>query len=160
MLGVLLYVCGFLFGSFAEYVVHRWMHQHKVKARIHREHHKRNLGQGVLGEFVDYLKGGFVVFVLLFPISTGAGVAWALGAISFAAFAAFAHQLQHENPTRCFWLRMPLHYVHHKYNMWHHNFGISVDWWDRVFGTYKVMDWLGDRERAGMGRGVLEIKWV
>ena len=30
---------------------------------------------------------------------------------------------------------MPTHYVHHKFNMWHYNFGIALDIWDRVFRT-------------------------
>ena len=32
---------------------------------------------------------------------------------------------------------MPTHYVHHAFNMWHYNFGMTFDIWDRVFGTYK-----------------------
>ena len=37
---------------------------------------------------------------------------------------------------------MPTHYVHHKFNMWHYNFGMALDIWDRVFRTYKpVPQW-------------------
>jgi sterol desaturase/sphingolipid hydroxylase (fatty acid hydroxylase superfamily) len=38
-----------------------------------------------------------------------------------------------------FWMRLPVHHLHHHYEMQKHNFGLSVDWWDRVFGTYKPM---------------------
>jgi len=43
-------------------------------------------------------------------------------------------------------MKMPVHYVHHKYGMWHHNFGLAVDWWDHVFGTYKPVEWLTEEE--------------
>ena len=29
----------------------------------------------------------------------------------------------------------PVHFLHHKHHMWKTNFGITVDWWDYVFGT-------------------------
>jgi sterol desaturase/sphingolipid hydroxylase (fatty acid hydroxylase superfamily) len=48
--------------------------------------------------------------------------------------------VQHEKPELVFWLPRPVHHLHHSQKMWHHNFGILVDFWDRVFGTYKPVD--------------------
>jgi len=83
----------------------------------------------VLWEFRDYVLGSFVVMAIMFSTH------WRQESVGFggffAAFSAYA-QLQHENPTQCFWMKMPVHYVHHKYGMWHHNFGLAVDWWDHV----------------------------
>jgi sterol desaturase/sphingolipid hydroxylase (fatty acid hydroxylase superfamily) len=49
-----------------------------------------------------------------------------------------------------------VHYVHHRDQMWHHNFGLAVDWWDHVFRTYRTesCDELGDE-----APGRLEIGW-
>ncbi len=83
-----------------------------------------------------------------------------VGALAFAGVAAYAHQLQHDNPSACFWLKPPVHYTHHKFGMWHHNFGIAVDWWDRLFGTYRVEQWESDAERAWRSRGFLGVRWI
>jgi sterol desaturase/sphingolipid hydroxylase (fatty acid hydroxylase superfamily) len=163
------FAIAFLFASLVEYWMHRLMHissKHKLKQKfpkigvVHTEHHIRNTGQGVLGEFRDYVKGGLLVLFVMFLYSPVAGISWLVGLLSYAVFAAYAHQLQHDNPTKCFWMKMPVHYVHHKYNQWHHNFGIGVDWWDHLFGTYKEMEWLTEKELEEIDRGYLDIKWL
>src|SRR5262245_16002143 len=54
---------------------------------------------------------------------------------------AYTHKLSHERPEMVFWLRFPSHYMHHYHNMWHHNFGTTTLLWDRLFGTYKDVEW-------------------
>ncbi|HEY9619760.1 MAG TPA: sterol desaturase family protein [Crinalium sp.] len=153
------FIGAFVFASFVEYWMHRLMHfSPKVGAR-HTDHHKRNEGQGVLWEFRDYVRGSAIAMLIPFLFSAQAGIGWLLGAIAFAAFSAYAHQLQHENPTKCFWMKMPVHYVHHKYGMWHHNFGLAVDWWDHIFRTYKPVEWLTETELNQPQRGYLELRW-
>jgi len=46
--------------------------------------------------------------------------------------------------------------VHHRDQMWHHNFGLAVDWWDRVFGTYRVESC---DELADESAGPLDVGW-
>jgi sterol desaturase/sphingolipid hydroxylase (fatty acid hydroxylase superfamily) len=157
--GTMCFVVAFVFASLVEYWVHRLMHRSLRFGKRHRDHHKRNEGQGVVWEFWDYIKGTLVLMVPPFFISLEVGIGWMLGGIAFAAFSAYAHQLQHENPTKCFWMRMPVHYVHHKYNQWHENFGLGVDWWDHVFGTYKRTDWMTEQEMRHPERGYTELRW-
>jgi len=152
------FIAAFVAASLVEYWMHRLMHASQKLGERHRDHHRRNEGQGVVWEFLDYVKGGAIAMVLPFFISVEAGMGWLLGALAYAAFSAYAHQLQHENPTRCFWMKMPVHYVHHKYGMWHHNFGLGVDWWDHVFGTYKLVDWLTEKELS-QKTGYFALKW-
>lgn len=152
------FIAAFVAASLVEYWMHRLMHASQKLGERHRDHHRRNEGQGVVWEFLDYVKGGAIAMVLPFFISVEAGMGWLLGALAYAGFSAYAHQLQHENPTRCFWMKMPVHYVHHKYGMWHHNFGLGVDWWDHVFGTYKLVDWLTEKELS-QKTGYFALKW-
>lgn len=155
------FITAFVLASLAEYWVHRLMHsprQTKIGER-HLDHHRRNDAQGVFWEFLDYVKGTVIAMCLMFFVSLEAGLAWFSGAIVYAAFSAYAHQLQHENPTKCFWMKMPVHYVHHKYGMWHHNFGLAVDWWDHAFGTYKLMDWLTEEELNQEPKSLLQLRW-
>lgn len=152
-------ILAFIFSSFVEYWIHRLMHHSPRFGERHRDHHRRNEGQGVIWEFRDYVKGAAIAMLLPFAISLNVGLGWLIGALAFALFSAYAHQLQHENPRKCFWMSMPVHYVHHKYQMWHHNFGLAVDWWDYVFGTYKKVDWLADEDPQVPQRGYLELQW-
>ena len=70
-----------------------------------------------------------------------------VGAVGYAAFAAYAHQVQHERPELVFWMPVPVHTVHHVYQQWRKNFGIGVDWWDRAVGTYEKTDWVPNPAR-------------
>jgi sterol desaturase/sphingolipid hydroxylase (fatty acid hydroxylase superfamily) len=146
LLGVAGFVGAMLLASLAEYVIHILMHRRVMLGKIHRDHHAEGTGQGWFLEFLHYFLPGIpvVVGILVGNYYLGwyaLGIGEALGASFFAAFAAYAHQVQHEAPELAFWMRRPVHHIHHVNNMWHHNFGISVDIWDRLFGTYKFVDW-------------------
>lgn len=132
---------GFVFGSLVEYWGHRAMHAWRWLGKVHWDHHARGTGQGILREYFDYVRGTWWLMLLPFALSLPVGIGWLLGANLFALFSAFAHQLQHQAPEKVFWMPMPVHYVHHALNQWHHNFGMALDIWDRVFGTYKPLEW-------------------
>jgi len=155
------FICAFIFASFVEYWLHRLMHIDPRFGRDiipHYDHHKKNTAQGVLLEFKDYSMAIPIVFFTFF-ISVTVGISSTAGSLVYGIFSAYAHQLQHENPVKCFWLDMPVHYVHHKYNQWDYNFGLAVDWWDKLFGTYKAVDWLSETELEISEKNPLEIKW-
>lgn len=129
------------FGTLAEYLVHRLMHAGIFRLKTHADHHQKNEGQGWFREFLDYLFPSLPILPLGFLSSVIAGVGFAVGGILYAAIAAYAHQVQHDNPELVFWMRIPVHHVHHDYKMWQHNFGITISFWDHVFRTYKEVDW-------------------
>jgi sterol desaturase/sphingolipid hydroxylase (fatty acid hydroxylase superfamily) len=160
--GAAWFAIGFVFASLAEYWGHRVLHMFHRIGKTHREHHARGTGQGVLLEYWDYFKGTWWMMWPPFLISVPAGIGWLLGANGFAFFSAFAHQLQHENPKKCFWMRRPVHYIHHANNQWHHNFGMAFDIWDRVFGTYKPTEWVDslEPELAQNDRHIWQINWL
>lgn len=144
-------------GTLVEYWVHRFMHNWLLKKK-HAEHHRDGWGQGWLGEFYDYALGTLPLMPAGFLFSVEAGIGFAAGALFYAAFAAYSHQLQHEKPELCFWMSRPVHYLHHHKHMWKTNFGISVDIWDRVFGTYQKVDW--QRPPRGSWWGLFTIHWI
>ncbi len=151
------FVAAFVFASFVEYWLHRLMHVSPKVGQRHRDHHRRNEGQGVVWEFRDYVLGSAIAMAIPFIFSLTVGLGWALGALVYSGFSAYAHQLQHENPRKCFWMKMPVHYVHHKYGMWHHNFGLAVDWWDHIFGTYKPVEWPVEDDLPELS--MLAVRW-
>ena len=150
------FLTAFVVGSLAEYWGHRVMHLWFKKAK-HIEHHRSGTGQGFVREFFGYTRGSWPLFVAGFLYSLEAGAGFAFGGLLFSALAAYAHELQHEHPECCFWLSQPVHHIHHAEKMWDHNFGITVDVWDRLFGTYRRVE---RRQPAGVSwRNLLRIKW-
>jgi len=128
-------------GTLLEYWVHRWMHRQGLAQRRHGGHHQRGQGQGVFGEFRDYMLVGGPFCVLAFCFSLVIGVGFTIGAVGYLAFSAYAHQCQHERPELVFWLKAPVHHLHHRHHMTRYNYGIAVDFWDRTFGTYQARSW-------------------
>ncbi|MCC0176027.1 sterol desaturase family protein [Waterburya agarophytonicola K14] len=133
------FIFAFIFGSFLEYWVHRLMHVSPwfgSKITAHYGHHRSNTTKGFWGDFLDFSLVALLVLPAFF-ISISIGIIVFSGTLSFAAFASYAHQIQHYTPGKCFWMNMPIHYVHHQHNQWDSNFGLAIDWWDRLFGTYQ-----------------------
>lgn len=151
------FLLAFPVGTLVEYWAHRAMHRFLLK-RKHAEHHRDGWGQGWFGEFVDYVVGCLPIIPAGFLYSVEAGIGFAAGGLLYAAFAAYAHQLQHERPELCFWMPRPVHAIHHEKHLWKANFGISLDLWDRVFGTYKALDWTPP-QRPFSFWGLFRIKW-
>jgi sterol desaturase/sphingolipid hydroxylase (fatty acid hydroxylase superfamily) len=150
----------FVVGTLVEYGVHRLMHSGKVLLKKHAKHHQVGAGQGWLGEFADYFIPSVAIIWVGFLYSVHAGLGFMAGATLYAALAAYAHQIQHENPDLVFWLVKPVHHLHHSEKMWKHNFGILVDVWDRVFGTYKRVDWRPEKRlRDYPLSSYFKIKW-
>src|SRR5690606_2508614 len=118
------------------YLGHRFMHEGRVMRRRHALHHKNRRAQGWFGELLDYATPGLPGALVLGGLIRRAagdraiGLGFLGGATSHMIFAAYAHQVQHERPELVFWMRKPVHHLHHHDQMWRHNFGISTDVWD------------------------------
>ncbi len=145
---IIAFLLALVVGSLGEYVVHRLMHARLVLGRKHLEHHREGTGQGWWGEFLDYFLPTIPFLWLGFLYSITAGIGWMLGVFTYTCIAAYAHQVQHENPDLVFWLKKPVHHLHHTGKMWHNNFGITLSLWDKVFGTYKDIDWEPGQDRS------------
>jgi sterol desaturase/sphingolipid hydroxylase (fatty acid hydroxylase superfamily) len=163
LLGLAGFGLAFVIGTFVEWLVHYLMHRRILLGSVHTLHHAEGTGQGWWGEFLVYFLPALPFMIgcwLIAWLALGIfwfGIGMILGGSFYAAFAAYAHQVQHERPELTFWMRRPVHYIHHAHNMWHHNYGISFDIWDRVFGTYKHVEWR--RTRPIRLRDFLRIHW-
>ena len=161
MVFIVALLLGVLVASFVEYAVHRLMHAGLINARKHAEHHRDGWGQGFWPELGDYLLPGAPLLLPPWFISLEAGAGWTAGSLGYAAFSAWAHQLQHEHPAACRWMwkHIPAHYVHHRDHMWEHNFGLGVDWWDHVFGTWRAVPFGSVLEIESEQASPLDIHW-
>ncbi len=138
------FIFAFIFGSFLEYWVHRFMHVYPKFGNgltKHYRHHRINTTKGFIGDWLDFSLVSLLVLPA-FILSLSFGIIMISGTLAFAAFASYAHQIQHYAPHKCFWMKMPIHYDHHQKNQSDRNFGLAIDWWDRLFGTYKPIECL------------------
>jgi sterol desaturase/sphingolipid hydroxylase (fatty acid hydroxylase superfamily) len=134
-------VCAVIVGTLGEYFVHRLMHWGVLYPAGHRYHHQSGDARTYLRDLLDYGFGAASAGWFGFLISLPVGIGWAVGSVLYAALAAYAHQLQHARADLVFWMPRPVHAMHHALNMTESNFGILVDWWDRLFGTYRPVEW-------------------
>ena len=139
--GLLAGVLALTLGSLSEYWIHRSLHRRGWARREHGEHHMLGKGRGWAGEFRKYLPLALPFCLLSFLPSLAIGVGFTAGALLYLAFAAYSHQVQHERPDLVFWMKAPVHHLHHRHHMTRHNYGIGVDIWDRWFGTLQHRGW-------------------
>ena len=159
--GLVAFCIAIVYATFVEYTMHRLMHARVVFGDQHLAHHREGTGNCWLEEFLNYSIPALSVVWFGFLYSIAAGIGFMIGGFLAAAWAAYAHQLQHEHPELTFWLPRPIHYLHHKHKMWNYNFGISVDFWDRVFGTYKAADWVPSGTPSSYPlTSFLQIQWL
>ena len=56
---------------------------------------------------------------------------------------------------------MPVHWAHHHFGMYRHNFGLAVPWWDYLFGTYRRDEWdNSDVQRPERNGRWWAIRWI
>jgi sterol desaturase/sphingolipid hydroxylase (fatty acid hydroxylase superfamily) len=133
-----------------EYALHRWvLHNRllyksswtaKVWKRIHYDHHQNPHDLSVLfGALYTTLPP---ILLLTLPIgwmiggAPAAAAAMATGCLIFAGYE-FCHCVQHLPFTPANrWLReIKKHHLAHHFHSERGNFGITLDWWDRILGT-------------------------
>lgn len=148
-----------------EYVLHRFaMHELHGRGIMSREHllHHVSAGWNFSGRLLLAWLGVAVVGALawfplgtwLFGLPVGIGLAtdWVLG----YAFYEWQHALAHlRGPHNRYerWVRR--HHFHHHFGHPMANHGVSVPWWDHVFGTYESPETIAVPRRLAAGLGWL-----
>ena len=64
--GIICFAGAFVVASLVEYWLHRLMHKSHSIGEKHRDHHRRNEGQGVIWEFRDYVQGSSIAMFAMF----------------------------------------------------------------------------------------------
>jgi sterol desaturase/sphingolipid hydroxylase (fatty acid hydroxylase superfamily) len=149
--------------TFGEYVIHRWMHEMRGKGLPSREHlvHHASGGDNPGRPVLSWLGIGVLGAVVLVPLGLVVG-AWAAGQ-PLAGLPLYAgwllgygvyeqiHDRAHSHPPRgryTAWVRR--HHFHHHHGHPLTNHGVTVPFWDRVFGTLEVPDVIRVPRRQAM----------
>jgi len=123
-IALVLFCCGLLTFTLAEYITHRFV-LHAIVPVQHGIHHARPR------EPIDRIFWQiWLAFVVVYLTTGGAVLA---GALLAYAWYLFVHYCAHQNPAI---LPAPLlkhHLDHHRFA--NRNFGVTTKLWDRVFGT-------------------------
>src|SRR5687768_15137022 len=143
-------VAGVGLWSLGEYVLHRFaMHELKGRGILSREHLMHHVRASWIFDpmlllawlgvvLVGVLVWGQLGLVLLGPIAGASlAVGWCVGYAAYEYVHAMAH-LRAPRTDYQRWLRK--HHFHHHFGHPMRNHGVSVDWWDRVFGTLDLPD--------------------
>jgi sterol desaturase/sphingolipid hydroxylase (fatty acid hydroxylase superfamily) len=128
-------------GTLVEYLLHRFFLHARLRhwvVRRHKLHHKTYVRYSIASEFVGFFPPAIPFLWVGFVHSTPAGLAFIAGECAFVLAEAVAHKWSHEAPHRLFWMDPAVHAVHHTAGVrW--NYGVLTTFWDRVFGTYRVV---------------------
>jgi sterol desaturase/sphingolipid hydroxylase (fatty acid hydroxylase superfamily) len=142
------FALGALLWTLAEYLLHRFaMHALKGKgmmSREHLEHHVHSSWQFTASHLLSWtamLLVGAVVWIPIGWLAVGplAGVALGLGWAAGYFFYEYQHAMAHRRaPAGRYsaWIRR--HHFHHHFGHPMARHGVSIDLWDRVFGTLDV----------------------
>lgn len=173
MLTVALHLLAFALGAvawtLAEYGLHRGaMHALRGKgimSREHLEHHVRASWSFDVNHILSWIGMLLVGFGLLAP-AAAALTSWSMGFTLAVGWAAgyvtyeYQHARAHLRAPRWSYHRwVARHHFHHHFGHPNANHGVSVPWWDHVFGTYErpeivrvprrlVIGWLVDDDGA------------
>jgi len=121
---IILFCCGFLAWTLAEYVTHRFV-LHAIAPLQHGRHHARP--QDAIDKIFWQIWLAFALIYITTPGAVLAGV--------FVAYAWYlcVHYCSHHNPTVIPPSLLNHHLNHHKFAK--RNYGVTTKLWDRVFGT-------------------------
>lgn len=148
-----------------EYVLHRFaMHQLHGKGIMSREHLEHHVKAGWSFDYTHLLSWagvGLVGAAVWFPIgyllggptfAWGVAVGWPVG----YAFYEYQHAVAHLRAPRNRyerWVRKS--HFHHHFGTPMSNHGVTVGWWDRVFGTKEMPEQVRVPRRLAKGLGWL-----
>jgi sterol desaturase/sphingolipid hydroxylase (fatty acid hydroxylase superfamily) len=141
------FALGAFLWTFAEYLLHRFamhhLHGRGIMSREHLEHHVTSQWHFDVNHILSWtgmLLVGFAGFAPVaawlasWTVGITIAVGWACGYFHYEARHALAHL---RNPTTRYTRWVARHHFHHHFGHPMANHGVSVPWWDHVFGTYE-----------------------
>jgi sterol desaturase/sphingolipid hydroxylase (fatty acid hydroxylase superfamily) len=171
MPAVLTLVAAFLAGwalwTLAEYMLHRFamhhLHGKGIMSREHLEHHVTSgwhFDKNHILSWTGMLLVGAVVWAPLGWLVAGpvAGITLAVGWAFGYFFYEYQHAVAHLRPPRTRYQRLVRrHHFHHHFGAPMANHGVSIPFWDHVFGTFEhpekvrvprrlVLPWMADAD--------------
>jgi sterol desaturase/sphingolipid hydroxylase (fatty acid hydroxylase superfamily) len=121
---ILLFACGVMAWSLAEYITHRFV-LHSVATIQHGNHHARPQ------EPIDRVFWQiWLAFTVVYLITGGAVLA---GVLAAYAWYLSVHHCAHHNPAVLPASLLKHHLDHHRFAR--RNYGVTTKIWDRIFGT-------------------------
>lgn len=142
------FAAGWVLWTLGEYVLHRFamhhLHGKGIMSREHLEHHVHSSWSFSVTHLMSWAGMLAVGAVAWLPLGwwiagPAAGIALATGWAVGYFFYEYQHMAAHlRGPSGRYdaWVRR--HHFHHHFGHPMANHGVSVAWWDRVFGTLEV----------------------
>ncbi len=165
---LILFIAGIITWTLLEYIIHRFFgHKKKGKGIIKKEHLKHHREGHYFAPFRKKFALAFVflsVTTLLVAIPDFLiwldGLIFSSGLAGMYVLYELTHRLFHTNePLIKYGYKMRKHHFYHHFSNPKANHGVTVAFWDKVFGTYispkeiyvpkrLAMDWLLDKNKT------------
>jgi sterol desaturase/sphingolipid hydroxylase (fatty acid hydroxylase superfamily) len=133
-------MAGFLFWTFAEYVLHRIaLHRMPYFSPMHGEHHAAPLAFIGTPTWISVATLGLVIYVparawLGFNVADGLTAGVMLGYWWYGLVHHIIHHYRNE-PTAPYFNELRAWHMRHHFSPKSGNFGVTTHFWDHVFGT-------------------------
>jgi len=146
--GLLFFLLGMFTWSFFEYNTHRWVYHTIFKNEklrwfleaFHLHHHHNLTDYRVLnaGLFLIYpLAVSFWLIIFLLTSNIEMASCFGLGTLTYYFFYENVHFFIHYKIYTAGYMKfIQKYHLHHHYKQWNKNFGNTITFWDKLFGTY------------------------
>ena len=144
------FAAGFLLWILFEYLLHRFaMHHLHGKGIMSREHLEHHVTSGWSFSYIHLLSWSgmlLVGFVLWMPlgwitVSLPFGITVAVGWTAGYFFYEYQHMVSHKRAPKTRYQRLVRrHHFHHHFGAPMRNHGVTIPFWDHVFGTFERPD--------------------
>lgn len=125
---------GWVLWTLAEYWLHRVAHTSLAPRYVREQHNHHHRAPSDDLMFPMWLVPAvLVVLFILFPIALTAGIA-----AGYFAFIVLHQLTHHAKPESGTWLYRVIAQHERHHGDAEVNYGVTVDWWDRAFGTYQA----------------------
>lgn len=146
---VLAFILGVIFWTFLEYILHRYLgHVHRGKNFFnaeHRQHHAQvhYFAPAWKKLLASLLVTIFLILILSLLIPFRFSVVFNFGLVSMYALYEITHKRFHSSmPLSKAFLPLRKHHFFHHFHDPRFNHGVTTRFWDRVFGTFKEVDFV------------------
>ena len=133
-----LFFTGWLTSTYGEYLIHRyWMHDNNKSRKndLNHMYHHSHPTEIAISNIQRFLLGAATVVVIVIAIWLHNYFTLAAGFLCGFPIYSFMHFLLHQKPTQKIFKKLVQFHIYHHCKYPDTCFGITVTWWDYIFGT-------------------------
>lgn len=140
---IITFLCGMVFWTFMEYMLHRFFgHEFKFRNKFRKEHqthhHKRNYFTSNFDKVLSsIIFGGLTLIITYYSLGKVLSISFTSGFILMYLIYEYIHRTLHvQAPRNSYGRLLRRHHFYHHFKDEMMNHGVTTPFWDIVFRTY------------------------